>query len=127
MRLEAGGKAGAPWFFPVAVIFGLAPFSVFNSLSMMSLLAKVKGCEVRDLPELSGFLVALPILFLSMPVFLFFMNCLIYLIPPARRMTENYVERKGRPGFWESQKTLGAIIAWVGLFTLPLVVLGFWL
>jgi hypothetical protein len=127
VQLKPGGKAGAPWFFPVMMVLLGPPFVVFAVFSMLSLAAKFKGCEVRDLPEINGFLVGLPTLLLSLPALLFLLNCLIYLIPPARRLTDAYVDREDRPGFWESQKVMITVFAWLSLVTLPLIALGFWL
>lgn len=57
-------------------------------------------------PRPNGLLVALPTLFLWMPLALSLANGILNVVPPLRRVAEKHAGEVGQPGYRESQRTL---------------------
>ncbi len=76
-------------------------------------------------PNLNGMLIALPAVFLWIPVSLLLSNAILYVIPPLRRIAEGYASKADLPSFVESQRALLKVAAVFTLISVPLIVLGY--
>ena len=105
---------------PIQVIGGLA--IVFG---LISIYARSKGIAVSAIPQLNGFLIALPAYFLWCPISLMLGNAVLFLVPPLRKIAERYTSRAGGPSFWDAQRALAKFVFYVAVATVPLIALGF--
>src|SRR2546423_2831851 len=97
------------------VIFPLLLAGVAVVLGLVTLYARMAGISQSSVPRLNGLLIGLPALFLWIPIALVLANCILYAVPPLRIIAETYVARAHRPGFVESQKALGKLVAGVAI------------
>jgi hypothetical protein len=75
-------------------------------------------------PNLNGILIALPTLFLWMPLALLISNVILRVVPPLRRVAERYGAAAGRPDFEASQRQLAKVFLWIALVCVPLIAVG---
>jgi hypothetical protein len=87
--------------------------------------AQMAGIQKSSVPNLNGLLISLPALCLWIPVALLLAICVLFVVPPLRRVAEKYSAEAQRPHFRESQRQLGKIALIMALVCVPLIVLGF--
>jgi hypothetical protein len=104
---------------PLLVLGGL--LIIFLSLAAY---ATAVGIPLRAVPELNAFLIALPALFLWIPVSLLIANIVLTSVPPLRRIAEAYAIANGRPDYRTSQQQLSKLIGWTACVCVPLILLG---
>jgi hypothetical protein len=98
----------------VALILGLA-----------NTFAESRGIARSEIPDLNGMLISLPAFLLWIPIGLMLSNCVLFAVPPLRRVAERFVADAERPGFGESQRQLLVAAGAIGVVCIPLIVLGF--
>jgi hypothetical protein len=79
---------------------------------------------VSAVPRANGFLIALPTLFLWIPVALLLSNVVLNAVPPLRRVAEDFVARSSAPTYSESQQQLLKVLKWTAFACIPLVAIG---
>jgi hypothetical protein len=94
-------------------------------LGLIHAYAYFRNVSLSSIPDRNALLIALPALFLWIPLGLIISNFIIYIIPPFRRFAEDYVARTNRPGFVESQMVLIKVFGASALVCLPLMILGY--
>jgi hypothetical protein len=94
-------------------------------IALMAIFARLRGIQLRDVPDFNGLLISLPAFFLWIPVTYLLGNLILYFIPALRRTAESYVEAAGRPGFRDSQVGLLKACAVFALVCIPLIAIGF--
>ena len=92
---------------------------------MESAYARITGASLSSLPRLNGLLISLPALCLWVPIALLFANCVLFAVPPLRRIADTYTTQANRPGFFDSQRQLARFAFITALICVPLIVLGF--
>jgi hypothetical protein len=111
------------FFLVILPVFGGGAASIVSAL--VTAYARMAAVPMSSVPNLNGLLISLPTIFLWIPVALLLSNCVLFAVPPLRRIAEAYVARSGRPGFAESQRQLGKVALIMALFCVPLIALGF--
>ncbi len=96
-------------------------------LAAMLMFAYTKGISPSDIPDLNGFFISLPVILLWIPYSLVLSNFIMYIIPPMRRIAENYAKESGRADFRNSQLRLGKFSLYWSIPWVVLIVLGFYL
>ena len=114
---------------PAIYLIVILPILLAGGVSIISVLlnayTRATHIGLSAIPNLNALLIALPAIFLWIPVTLLLSNCVLYAVPPLRRVAESYVSRTMRPGFVESQKQLGRAAFVIAIFCVPLIILGF--
>jgi hypothetical protein len=96
-------------------------------VGLLAAYSAIRGIAMSDIPNRNSLLIILPAVFLSLPLSLLLSNCVLFVVPPLRRVAERFVAEAHRPGFLESQRGLLVALGVVGIICVPLIVLGFWL
>jgi hypothetical protein len=96
-------------------------------LGLTRVFAASRGIAPAAIPDRNGMLIALPALFLWIPVALLLGNLLLLATPPLRRIAEGYQEATRTLGFGASQRNLGRFAMATAVVAIPLIALGFWL
>jgi hypothetical protein len=86
--------------------------------------ATAVGVPLRAVPEANAFLIALPALFLWIPLSLLIANVVLTSVPPFRRIAEAYVTANARPDYRASQRQLWRVLGWTACVCVPLILLG---
>jgi hypothetical protein len=114
---------------PTVYLLVILPIFVIGGISVVigleTTYARMAGVSLSSLPSLNGFLISIPALFLWVPVALLLANCVLFAIPPLRRVAETYAAEARRPGFIESQIELVRFALITALICIPLIILGF--
>ena len=114
---------------PIIYLLVILPILLVGGIGIPSLLLRTysrnHGILPSAVPDLNGFLIMLPAIFLWIPLTLLLANCVFFVVPPLRTIAEAYVVRAHRPGFLESQRQLGKLALLFAAFCVPLIVLGF--
>jgi hypothetical protein len=114
---------------PIIYFFVLLPVQLCGFLGailgLQAAYAALHHIRFRDVPNLNAALIGLPAVFLSIPINLLIGNCVLFLIPPLRRIAESYSAKTSRVTFCEAQLMLLRITLYIALVTVPLIVLGF--
>src|SRR5882724_5114728 len=95
-------KKPAIYLLVILPILGIGGISVV--IALQSAYARITGASLSSLPRLNGLLISLPALCLWVPIALVFANCVLFAVPPLRRI---------------------ALI--MALICVPLIILGFML
>ncbi len=95
--------------------------------ALVSGYARLKGVPVSAIQNLNGMLIALPAVIFWIPLSLLVGNYILRVVPPLRKIAEEYTARAKRPDFSESQAQLVPITLIVGVICGPKLGLGFWL
>jgi hypothetical protein len=95
--------------------------------ALVSGYARFRGIPVSSVPNLNGMLIGLPALIFWIPLSLLTGNYILRIVPPLRKIAEEYSTRAKRPGFSESQAQLVRLTMLIGVICGPILVLGFWL
>ena len=105
------------------------PILVFGGLlcvtRLMSYYAVSKGIPLAAVPNATGMLIALPALFVWIPISLLISNIVIELVSPLREIARRYASDSGTPGFVASQFQLFLVLVIVSAVCVPLIVYGF--
>jgi hypothetical protein len=116
---------------PAVYLLVILPIFVIGGISVVigleTTYARMAGVSLSSVPSLNGFLISLPALFLWVPVALLLANCVLFVVPPLRKVAETYAAEAKRPGFLESQRKLGRLALIMALICIPLIMLGFML
>ena len=96
-------------------------------LGLVNAFAVSRDITRADIPDLNRVLISLPGFVLWIPVSLLLSNCVLFAVPPLRRVAQRFAAEAERPGFRESQRQLLIATVVLGLVCIPLIVLGFWL
>ena len=118
-------KKPAIYLLVILPILGIGGISVVIALE--SAYARMTGASLSSLPRLNGLLISLPALCLWVPIALLFGNCVLFAVPPLRRIADTYTTQANRPGFIESQRQLGRMALIMALICVPLIIQGFML
>jgi hypothetical protein len=114
---------------PAIYLIVILPILLVGTVSIITALLAVytRTANIRPstIPNTNAMLIALPTIFLWIPVTLLLSNCVLFAVPPLRRVAEAYVSRTNRPGFIESQRQLAKVVLISAVFCIPLIVLGF--
>jgi hypothetical protein len=114
---------------PVVYLLVILPTLVVGAVCLIAALieaySQVTGISRSSVPRLNGLLIALPALFLWIPISLLIANVVLYCVPPLRRIAEKHVAQTERPGFMESQTALLKVLGVIALVCVPLILLGF--
>ncbi len=114
---------------PRVYLLVILPILFFGELALMIALiwmyAQFRNVPRDAIPNLNGFFIFLPAVFLWMPVSLLLGNVIPYIVPPLRRIAERYSSETDRPGYLESQKGLLKVLGIFAMICIPLIVLGF--
>ena len=108
----------------LAVILPLLLLGVVFSYLAVRTYAVSHDVPIRAVPDLNGILIALPILFLWIPMALLLANFIIRAAPPLRRIAESYVASADRPDFGTSQRQLAKGLLWSTVVCIPLIAVG---
>jgi hypothetical protein len=92
---------------------------------LMRWYANTRGISLHAIPNIVGFFVALPAVFLWMPLALIISNFVLYFVPPLHRIADDYVRKSGHPDFWASQKVLFIAFVVMSAIFVPIIVYGF--
>lgn len=92
---------------------------------IVSYYAATKGIRSSAIPNLTGILITLPVLFLWIPLTLLLSNIVLRVVPPLHRIAEGYVKRSGHPGFWKSQSQLLLLLVVMAIICVPIIIYGF--
>jgi hypothetical protein len=95
------------------------------STGLVALYARMVEIPQSSIPRLNGLLISLPALFLWIPIALLLANCVLFVVPPLRKIAETYTAQARRPGFGESQRVLGKVALVMAANCVPMIVLGF--
>ena len=87
--------------------------------------AQLHGISPRSVPDLNEYLIVFPAMILWLPVGLVIANCVLFVVPPFRRVADAYVARAQRPGFYEAQWSLLKGVLVFAAVCVPLIILGF--
>jgi hypothetical protein len=85
------------------------------------------GIAPQVIPNRNGLLIALPVVFLWIPLSLLLSNALLHAVPALRAIAERYARLSSHPGFAESQRQLLKLAGVVAVVCVPLIALDFWL
>ncbi len=114
---------------PLIYLVVILPVLVGGGMGLMFALVKaysqVRGVAYSAIPGLNGLLITIPALFLWVPIGLLISNLVLCLLPPLRRIAEEYAARSGHPGFADSQRGLLKLLGISVLVCLPLILVGF--
>jgi hypothetical protein len=137
MRLLRAGQRSAPplncgvrrqMSRPRIYLLVILPLLILGGLLVIFLTlgayATTVGIPLRAVPELNAFLIALPALFLWIPVSLLIANVVLTSVPPLRRVAETYVKANARPDYRTSQRQLSKVVGWTACVCVPLILLG---
>ena len=112
----------------LAVILPLLSVGGFVLIAgMLAIYSKITGTPPANIHNRNGMLITLPAFFLWIPLSLILSNCVLFVVPPLRRIAERFVAEAHRPGFYESQRQLLVMLAAFAVICVPLIALGFWL
>jgi hypothetical protein len=114
-----------PGIYLLAILPILVGGSIWVVASLTAAFAELTGVPRSSIPDLNYLLISLPALFLWIPVAFLLSNCVLFVVPPLRRVAERYVAKERRPSFRESQRLLGKISLIMALVCVPLIALGF--
>jgi hypothetical protein len=114
-----------PKIYLLVILPVIAGGAMLLILGLINAYAHFRNASLSSIPDRNALLIALPALFLWIPLSLIISNFIIYIIPPLRRIAEDYVARTDRPGFVESQMVLIKVFAAFALVCLPLMILGY--
>ena len=92
---------------------------------LMRVFAHIRNVPLNAVPELNGLLIALPAVFLWIPVSLLVANLILFVVPPLRRRAASYAASTGSLSFSGSQLAMLRATFWCGLLCVPLIALGF--
>jgi hypothetical protein len=114
---------------PVIYLLVILPTLVVGAVCLIATLieaySQVTGVPRSSVPRLNGLLIALPALFLWIPLSLLIANVVLCCVPPLRRIAERYAAQTERPGLIESQQALLKMLGVIALVCVPLILLGF--
>jgi hypothetical protein len=114
---------------PAVYLLVILPVLVGGGICLVDALLRayshVRGISQSAVPMPNGLLIALPAIFVWIPISLLLANLVLYVVSPLRRIAEVYSTQAGGPGFATSQKILLRALAWFCLVCLPLIALGF--
>ena len=107
----------------------ILPIFVCGALSIMATLidmyAARTGVPRSSVPNLNALLISVPAMLLWIPLALLLANCVLFVVPPLRRVAERYAAEAQRPGFRESQRQLGILTLIMAAVCVPVIALGF--
>lgn len=116
---------------PAVYLLVILPIFVIGGISAVigleAIYTRMAGVSLFSPPGLKGLLISLPVLFVWIPVALLLANCVLFVVPPLRKVAETYAAEAKRPGFLESQKQLGRFALIMALICIPLIIFGFML
>lgn len=116
---------------PKIFLIVILPILTFGAVAVLAGLieaySRINNIPKSSIPNLNGFLITLPALFLWLPVALLLSNCVLWVVPQLRRTAENYAAQAKRPNFGESQRQLAKLALAVAAICVPLIVIGFML
>lgn len=98
---------------------------IFFVAKIMSCYAASKGIPLAEIPDSAGLLIALPSLFLWLPLALLISNTAVVLVPPLRKIAESYTKQSGHPGFGKSQIQLVLALLALSIICVPIIMYGF--
>jgi hypothetical protein len=114
---------------PIVYFFVILPLlwggAMGIAIGMLSAYSYITGIPPADVPNKNGLLILLPSFCLWIPVALVLGNCVLHLLPPLRRIAEDYTASSKQPGFAETQKMLLRITTLWAAVCIPLITLGF--
>ena len=99
--------------------------AIFLLPKLIAHYAAYKGVPLSGIPTAAGLLIALPGLFIWFPLALLLSNCIIAMVPPLRRIAEDYARASAHPGFLKSQLQLLTVLAVASLMCVPIIAYGF--
>jgi hypothetical protein len=105
---------------PVVVLGG-----VFCIAQLVSFYAARKGIPVSAIPNTAGLLIAIPAAFLWLPLGLPLSNVIIGVVPPLRRVAQQYSAATASPGFVKAQFQLFMFLLATGCVCIPIILYGF--
>jgi hypothetical protein len=110
---------------PIAYLFVMLPILVVGSLAvaveLLTAYSRLVGIPLKALPNRNAVLIALPALFLWIPIACVLGNIVVWCVPSLRRIAEDYVARTGQPAFLESQKQLLMVLGLFAIILVPLI------
>jgi hypothetical protein len=114
---------------PILYLLVILPILVggglFAIIAVQTAYCRIAGVSLSSMPNLNGFLLSLPVFFLWIPIALILSNCVLHVVPPLKKVAEDYVSRTNAPGFAESQRQLTRFALFMALICVPLIFLGF--
>jgi hypothetical protein len=108
----------------LALILPLLLLGVVVMYLVVRIYAASHDVPLQAVPDLNAMLIALPTLFLWLPVMLLLANFIMRAAPPLRRIAESYVSSADRPDFGTSQRQLAKVLLWFAFVCIPLIVVG---
>jgi hypothetical protein len=79
----------------------------------------------HPIPNINGILIAVPAVALWIPITLLLSNVILHSVPYLRRVSEQYAEASGQPGYGESQRALARVALAMSIVCFSLMALGF--
>jgi hypothetical protein len=114
---------------PVVYLLVIVPILIGGAIGisagLIDLYTRLTGIPRSSVPRINGLLIALPAVFLWMPVTLLLSNCVLFVVPPLRKVANAYTTQTNSPSFHESQRILGKITLFAAVVCLPLIIVGF--
>lgn len=114
---------------PRAYLLVMLPLSIGGGLGIILALihaySRMHGISPAEVTDRNAMLITVPAFFLWMPLSLIISNFIIRMIPPLRKIANDFVSQTNSPGYEVTQKSLLKLFVGLAVVCMPLIVIGF--